>query len=120
MAWIDACAHAVLSAQTLLKMHKIIVDSGESGKEWNLSLNDLQEEVDRLGKVINQAMWDDEVGFYHDLRQLLHFDIAKRIIWLTGPDSQVKQFNWARKQIGHQRENNRRLLDTLGWNCSKP
>ena len=28
MAWIDACAHAVLSAKVLLDMHKVVRDSG--------------------------------------------------------------------------------------------
>lgn len=68
MAWIDACAHAVLSAKVLLDMHQVVRDSGAKESEWEVDLSDLREEVEQLTKFINDAMWDDTVGFYHDRR----------------------------------------------------
>lgn len=72
MAWIDACSHAVLSARTLINMHKMILESGESGDEWKVDISDLEEEIDHLTKFINEAMWDEEAGFYHDRKYGLH------------------------------------------------
>jgi len=40
----------------------------EAGDEWNIDLTDLEEEVEHLTKFINEAMWNETTGFYHDLR----------------------------------------------------
>jgi len=68
MAWIDACSHAVLSANVLLNMHRAVRSAGQAGDEWNIDLTDLEEEVEHLTKFINEAMWNETTGFYHDLR----------------------------------------------------
>jgi len=68
MAWLDACSHAVLSARTLLNMKKAIVEAGGGGNQWDTDLSDLEEEVKHLTAFINEAMWDDGTGFYHDRR----------------------------------------------------
>jgi hypothetical protein len=42
------------------------VPSKES--EWDVDLTDLRQEAEQLTKYINDAMWDDSIGFYHDRR----------------------------------------------------
>lgn len=58
MIWADACIQAVLSAKTLIKMAR------ELGRESEAA--DMQEEAERLTKLINEVLWDDKTAFYYD------------------------------------------------------
>lgn len=60
MAWIDACAQAVLSARILVDMAEVL------GR--NAEVEDLLQEIDVLKKEINTSMWDESTGFYYDRR----------------------------------------------------
>lgn len=72
MAWIDACSHAVLSAQILLNMYRVITTSGDVEDEWaKLDISDLEEEVAHLKGIINSIMWDEQAGFYFDRKYAL-------------------------------------------------
>ena len=59
MVWLDACMQMLLSCNILLKM------AGELGvDEFDA---ELIEERDRLERVVNDTLWDEESGFYYDL-----------------------------------------------------
>lgn len=58
MSWIDACAQAVLDCDRLIRM------AGEIGREREVAA--LREEKDLLTRIVNETMWDEEVGFYFD------------------------------------------------------
>jgi hypothetical protein len=59
--WLDACLQAVLSARLLLRIAETLGQSDE--------VDDLRSESDFLAVMINERMWSDETGFYHDLRR---------------------------------------------------
>ena len=59
MIWVDACIQQILSAKTLIQMAELI------GREKDVEV--LREEVDRLTRVVNEKLWDDETAFYYDL-----------------------------------------------------
>jgi glycogen debranching enzyme len=58
MRWVDATLHAILSGCLLSRMAKIL------GREH--SVEALQEETERLKKVVNELMWEEETAFYYD------------------------------------------------------
>ncbi|MBR6918329.1 MAG: glycoside hydrolase [Clostridia bacterium] len=60
MVWIDACCQQILNGKILGKMAKLI------GREDDA--RDVAEEADRLADYVNENMWDEETGFYYDLR----------------------------------------------------
>jgi hypothetical protein len=59
--WVDACLQAVLSAELLVRIAESIGRAGDA--------QDLRDEAERLRRVINERMWDEGTGFYHDLRR---------------------------------------------------
>ncbi len=59
MVWADACMQALMSARILADMAR------ELGKDD--LIDGLTAEVDRLSKVINDKLWDEDSGFYYDL-----------------------------------------------------
>ena len=61
MVWVDACIQQVLSAKTLLKI------AGEISREDDPACAILQEEIERLTKVINETLWNEEDAYYYDL-----------------------------------------------------
>jgi hypothetical protein len=58
MAWIDTCLQQILSARTLVAMSRSL------GDPW--PVGDIQEEADRLVRLVNARMWDRRDGFYYD------------------------------------------------------
>lgn len=58
MTWIDATAHAILSAETLVRMAAVLGREGEVSEE--------QAEARFLAEHVNARMWDEERGFYVD------------------------------------------------------
>lgn len=61
MTWIDACAHALLSAETLNKMAEII------GREQETT--DLEQEARFLRHFIDNQLWNDSIAFYCDRKR---------------------------------------------------
>ncbi len=61
LSWIDTSAQAVFSARILLRMAKLL------GREADVS--DLPAEVAALTAYINKRMWNEELGFYVDVRR---------------------------------------------------
>ena len=59
MVWADACIQQILSCQTLVKMARLIGREGDTLA--------LAEEEERLTKVVNEKLWDDQSAFYYDL-----------------------------------------------------
>jgi hypothetical protein len=73
MAWVDACCQALLSAKVLLRMHHVITTntaqpSTSTASSVNVDVSDLREEVKYLSEYVNQYLWDQNTGFYHDRR----------------------------------------------------
>jgi hypothetical protein len=88
---VDACLQAILSARVLLRMGKELgIDeqkenevvaaarqragrgSANSPRPSAAALRPLahlQEEIEQLERLVNQRMWDEERGFYYDLRR---------------------------------------------------
>ena len=60
MSWIDACLQQILSANLLLQMGEVLGRAAE--------IPDLRAEADRLGRFVNDRMWDEETAFYYDRR----------------------------------------------------
>lgn len=58
LVWADACLQQVLSARLLLEMADALGRSDE--------VEDLCEENDRLVRVVNERLWDEETAFYYD------------------------------------------------------
>ena len=71
MIWVDACMQELNACNILLKMSDVL---GRS--EF---VPELTEERDRLFKVINEKLWDDETKFYYDLRKDDTFNGVKHI-----------------------------------------
>ena len=59
--WVDTCMQAVLADKILVKMAR------ELGRETDVT--EFTEEALSLSNWINQNLWDDRTGFYHDLRR---------------------------------------------------
>ncbi|NLN45823.1 MAG: glycoside hydrolase [Clostridiaceae bacterium] len=59
MIWVDACMQALNSCHVLIEMANVL-GRGEF-------IEELEVERDRLEKVINEKLWDEETGFYYDL-----------------------------------------------------
>ncbi|MEI8195294.1 MAG: hypothetical protein WCI73_05235, partial [Phycisphaerae bacterium] len=89
-AWVDACLQAILSARVLLRMAQELgmdeqqedaalaaarqhaPDSANSPRPSMAALRplaQLREESMHLQGLVNQQMWDDQRGFYYDLRR---------------------------------------------------
>lgn len=58
--WVDTCFQQILSARLLIKMAEVLGRSAE--------VTDLQSEVDRLIRFVNEFLWNDEATFYFDRR----------------------------------------------------
>lgn len=58
MRWIDATLQAILAADVLAKMARVL------GREN--SVNGLRVEAERLRALVNERMWDDQSAFYYD------------------------------------------------------
>jgi hypothetical protein len=58
MSWVDATLQACLSARVLLQMTAVLGRQDQAG--------DLEEELERLEKYANQALWNDKLSFYCD------------------------------------------------------
>ncbi len=58
MRWIDATLQAILAADVLAKMARVL------GREN--SVNGLRAEAERLRVLVNKQMWDDQSAFYYD------------------------------------------------------
>ncbi|MBQ2828476.1 MAG: glycoside hydrolase [Clostridia bacterium] len=71
MIWVDACMQELNACNILIKMSEIL------GRDEFIS--ELVEERDRLYKVINEKLWDDETKFYYDLRKDDTFNGTKHI-----------------------------------------
>lgn len=61
MSWIDTTAQAVFSAKLLLRMAEVLGRQAE--------VRDLPGEIAALTAYINQHMWDEQLGFYVDVRR---------------------------------------------------
>lgn len=59
MIWVDACIQAVISAKTLIMMAKELEREDE--------VKELCDEVDRLTRLINDELWDEDSAFYYDM-----------------------------------------------------
>ena len=58
-AWIDACAQAVLNC-TMLERMALLLEEPEMATE-------VATERDQLSRIINETMWNNELGFYQDI-----------------------------------------------------
>ena len=58
MSWIDACAQTALDCDCLIRMAE------ELGRADEIAA--LREEKEHLTRIVNDTMWDDEIGFYFD------------------------------------------------------
>ena len=78
MVWVDACIQQVISAKILIRIADII------GRENDVNILSLKEEVEHLTAVINEKLWQDDDAFYYDL-------------WKTGELNRVKSVGayWA-------------------------
>lgn len=76
MIWVDACMQELNDCHILMEMAKIL------GREEYIP--ELEAEQERLRKVINEKLWDEETGFYYDL-------------WHTGEHNMVRHVGafWA-------------------------
>ena len=90
-SWVDACLQAILSARVLLRMGKelgmdeqqenaaMAAARAQAGRDTANSprpsaaalrpLTQLRAEVAHLERFVNERMWDQERGFYYDLRR---------------------------------------------------
>ncbi len=71
MIWVDACMQELNACNILLKMSDVL------GRDEFKA--ELTEERDRLYKVINEKLWDDETKFYYDKRNDDTFNGVKHI-----------------------------------------
>lgn len=71
MIWVDACMQELNACNVLIKMSRVL------GRDEFIS--ELEEERDRLYKVINEKLWDDETKFYYDLRKDNTFNGTKHV-----------------------------------------
>lgn len=60
-SWVDTCMQAVLADRVLVAMAR------EIGREADAT--EFADEADSLSAWINERLWDDDTGFYHDLRR---------------------------------------------------
>ncbi len=58
LSWIDTCLQQVLSGRLLYAMASVL------GREAEMA--DLAEEAERLGRTVNERMWDDTSAYYYD------------------------------------------------------
>jgi glycogen debranching enzyme len=58
MRWIDATLQAILSGNIMCKMASIL------GREH--SVDGISAEINRLKKLVNASMWDEQTAFYYD------------------------------------------------------
>lgn len=61
MVWMDTCAQQVLSADTIVKMAKIL------GRENEPDVKALEEESVFLRKFINEKLWCEKDAYYYDM-----------------------------------------------------
>lgn len=71
MVWADTCFQQLLSADILIKMAEVL------GREAEVS--ELEEERARLGKFVNEQLWDTKSEFYYDLWKNDEFNYVKSI-----------------------------------------
>lgn len=90
LSWIDATAQMYISASVLVKMAALLGRSSET--KW------LEDEMTNLAHILNDTMWNDEDGFYYDLRRNGKPSMKKTVgaYWmlLTGlvPDDRLGRF----------------------------
>ena len=94
MVWIDACLQALMNCRILIEMGKVL------GREADTK--GLQEERDRLLKVVNEKLWDEDTAFYYDL-------------WRNGELNFVKHLGayWALLAEAVPEENTQRFIAHL-------
>ncbi len=61
MVWVDACIQQIISCNVLIDMARVI------GREADAA--DMVEERERLTRLVNDRLWDEESHFYYDLWQ---------------------------------------------------
>lgn len=61
MVWMDTCAQQVLSADTIIKMAKIL------GRENEPDIKSLEEESVFLRNFINEKLWCEKDAYYYDM-----------------------------------------------------
>ncbi len=71
MIWSDICMQQIISAEILMKMNKVLGDPDD--------VSDLQEEKDKLTKLINEVLWDENTEFYYDLWENDQLSMVKHI-----------------------------------------
>jgi len=70
MVWLDTCAQQLLNCDILIKMNDVLkIDD----------VSDLVEEREKLSKLINDTLWDEESGFYYDLWKNGELNMVKHV-----------------------------------------
>ncbi len=71
MVWVDACMQELNNCNILAQMAQVL------GREE--AVPELLAERDRLEKVINEKLWDEESGFYYDLWNTGELNMVRHI-----------------------------------------
>ena len=58
MVWLDACLQQIFAARTLLKMGLVL-------ERWQ-EIEEIEDEISFLTKLINENLWDNKSAFYFD------------------------------------------------------
>ncbi len=71
MVWVDATIQQILSAKILVKMAKLLGRDEET--------KELEPEIEFLTEQVNSLLWDEESGYYYDLRRNGELNYVKTI-----------------------------------------